>query len=223
MSLAFEQALAGGWVWALPLAFLGGLVASLNPCCLALYPAVSATCCATAAATRRSKLVVSHAAAFVVGTATATTVLGVVAAAAGHAVAILGRGGRFVLAFVPIALGLHLVGWLPLPIRRRTAEGHTGGLLAAFIAGLTLSLVVGSCGTPILVGVLSFAAHEGNLAFGGLLLLVYGLGNGLPLLLLGTGAGALTRRLGVGQAHVWAERISGGLLVGLGFYLLASI
>lgn len=35
-----------GSVLTLPLALIGGLVTGLNPCCLALYPAAAATCCA---------------------------------------------------------------------------------------------------------------------------------------------------------------------------------
>lgn len=222
MTSALEQALGMGAAWALPAALLAGVLAGLNPCCLALYPAVTATCCAAAAAERRS-VVASRAAAFVLGTAAATTLLGVLAALAGHAVALLGRGPRYALAFVPIVMGLQLAGWIRLPLPSRGAVWRGESLAAAFVAGLLLSLVVGSCGTPVLAGILTYAAIKGSLAFGGLLLFVYGLGNGLPLLLLGTGAGALTHRFGSGQAQRWAARISGALLVGLGFYLLASV
>ena len=222
MTPALEQALAAGGTWALPEALAAGVLAGLNPCCLALYPAVTATCCAAAAAERHT-VVASRAAAFVFGTAAATSVLGVLAALAGHAVTLLGRGPRYALAFVPIVMGLHLVGWIRLPLPSQGAVWRGEGLAAAFVAGLLLSLVVGSCGTPVLAGILSYAAYKGSLVFGALLLFVYGVGNGLPLLLLGTGAGALTHRLGAGRAHTWARRISGALLVGLGFYLLLSV
>jgi cytochrome c biogenesis protein CcdA len=222
MTLALEQALAQGGIWALPVALAAGVLAGLNPCCLVLYPAVTATCCAAAAAERHT-VVASRAAAFVFGTAAATSVLGVLAALAGHAVTLLGRGPRYALALVPIVMGLHLVGWIRLPLPSQGAAWRGEGLAAAFVAGLLLSLVVGSCGTPELAGILTYAAYKGSLVFGALLLFVYGVGNGLPLLLLGTSAGALTHRFGTGRAHTWAGRISGALLVGLGFYLLASV
>lgn len=44
-SEGFSQALAAGNMVALPLALLGGLVAGMNPCCLALYPAAAVACC----------------------------------------------------------------------------------------------------------------------------------------------------------------------------------
>lgn len=222
MSLALEQALGAGAAWALPLALLAGVIAGLNPCCLVLYPAVTATCCASAADARRS-MVASRAAAFFLGTATVTSILGVLAAAVGHAVVVLGRGPRYALAFVPIVVGLHLLGWIRLPLRVRAAGRRADGLAAAFVAGLFLSLVIGSCGTPVLAAILSYAAIRGSLAFGTLLLFVYGVGNGLPLLLVGTGAGELTRRFSGTGASAWAERISGAMLVALGFYLLLGV
>jgi len=218
--MMLEQALVSGGPWALPLAAPGGVVAGLNPCCLAFYPAVTAACCTRASA--GVKLAASRAAAFVVGTALATTGLGIVAAVAGHAAATIGHGPRYVLAVIPIVAGLYLLGGIRLPLRSAASGGQPATALAAFLAGLLLSLVIGSCGTPVLASILSYAAYEGSVLFGALLLFVYGLGNGLPLLLLGTGAGALASRLS-GSAHVWIDRVSGALLIGLGFYLLARV
>lgn len=218
--MTLEQALAAGGPWALPLAAVGGVIAGLNPCCLAFYPAVTAACCARAGT--GVTLAASRAAAFVAGTALATTGLGVVAALAGHAATTLGRGPRYALAFVPIIAGLHLLGGLRLPLPSATRSGQAATTLAAFVTGLFLSLVIGSCGTPVLAAILSYAAYQGSILFGALLLFVYGVGNGVPLLLLGTGAGTLTARLS-DSAHVWIDRISGALLVGLGFYLLVRV
>lgn len=217
--MSIDQALAAGGMFALPLAFVGGIVAGLNPCCLALYPAMTATCCA-AGATGTGRMVPRRAAAFVLGTAIATTVLGVLAALAGHAVALMDRWARYAVAFVPVLVGLHLLGWirLPIPWLRRSPEGS--GSLSAFLAGLSLSLIVGSCATPLLAAIL-FAAYKGSVAFGGLLLMLYGLGNGLPMLLLGTGVGALVNRFQLLQA--WADRLAGGMFLAIGFYLLLRV
>ena len=42
-----SQALSGGNIAALPLALVGGVIAGVNPCCLALYPAAAGACCGT--------------------------------------------------------------------------------------------------------------------------------------------------------------------------------
>lgn len=218
--ITLDQALMSSGPWALPLAALGGVIAGLNPCCLALYPAVTAACC-TRARTGVT-LAVSRAAAFVAGTAVATTCLGLIAAVAGHAAATLGRGPRYALAFIPIVAGLHLLGGLRIPLPSSARNRQAATALAAFGAGMLLSLVVGSCGTPVLASILSYAAYKGSLLFGGLLLFVYGIGNGLPLLLLGTGAGTVAARLG-GSAHAWIDRLTGAALIGFGFYLLIRV
>ena len=217
--MTFDQVLAAGGGWAVPLAIVGGMIAGLNPCCLAFYPAVTASCCATASDRRR--MMPTRAAVFVLGTALATTLLGVAAALAGHAVALLGRGPRYALAFIPILMGLHLIGWLRIPFPASGSARGGGGAAAAFGAGLLLSLVVGSCGTPLLAGILSFAAYKGSVLFGAVLLFVYGLGNGVPLLLVGTGLGAVMARFQARQNL--ADGFAGVLLMGLGFYLLLRI
>lgn len=215
--MSFEQAISSGGVWAVSMAAAGGVIAGFNPCCLALYPAVGATCCVSAEG-REDRVVVSRVLALVGGTALGTTALGVWAALAGHAVTALGRGWRYALAFVPIVAGLQIIGLLRIPLPAPGAW-QGGGLLAAFGTGLFLSGVVNACGTPVLAAVLSYAAYEGSAAFGALLLFSYGIGNGVPLLVFGTGVGSAATRLGP-AAHRWLNGAAAMTLILFGFYLL---
>lgn len=214
---SLDGALASGSVVALPLAFVAGLVMGLNPCCLALYPAAAATCCSTAcdAPPRRT---LTHAIAFVLGTATATTALGIVAALAGHTLEGLGGWIRYVVAFVPIVMGLHMLGWIRLPMpRAMAARQRERSIVRAYVSGLLLSLVIGPCGTPALAAILSYAALRGSLVFAALLLFFYGIGNGLPLVVAGAASGrasAWLARLGWGT---WVERATGVAMVAVGF------
>lgn len=59
--------------------------------------------------------------------------------------------------------------------------------LTAFGAGFLFSLAIAPCATPILLGILTLVAMQGDLFWGGLLMFIYGLGTGLPLLLIGHG------------------------------------
>ena len=157
--MSFEHAIASAGVWALPMAAAGGVIAALNPCCLALYPAVGASCCVNADGSA-GRVVFSRALLLVLGAALGTTILGVAAALAGHAVTTLSRGARYGLAFVPIVAGLHLGGLLRIPLpASRPRLGP--GAVAAFGTGVFLSGVVSVCGTPVLAAVLSYAAYEG--------------------------------------------------------------
>lgn len=213
-----RSSLSAGSLIALPLTFLGGVVTGLNPCCVALYPVAAATCCATGR--DRMRLAAGRAFAFVAGLALATTVLGVFAALAGSTITGLGGWARSVIALVPLAMGLHLVGWLRIPVPAFAQLGTGRGLGGAFLAGLLLFLVLAPCGTPVLAGVLSYAAYEGNVPYGALLLFLFGLGAGAPVLLVGTAAGGVATRLDRAGWRAWVDQATGIVLLAVGFYLL---
>lgn len=218
MDLASE--LSSGSVVALPLAFVGGLAMGLNPCCLALYPAAAATCCAGACEADSARPAVSNAIAFVLGTATATTILGVVAALAGSTLEGFGGWVRYFIALVPIVMGLHLLGWVRLPMPRGAIGLRGRGFFGAYASGLLLSLVIGPCGTPALAAILSYATFQGSVAFAALLLFLYGLGNGVPLVIAGTTSGGITTWLSKLGWRAWTERVAGVLMLAVGGFLL---
>lgn len=212
-----EQGLAAGGAIAVPLAFVGGVVMGLNPCCLVLYPAAAASCCAGVCHEPR-RPALSHALLFVLGTATAMTILGMSAAFAGQTMGAFGGWVPFVVAVVPTIMGIALLGGFR--IRTPIATGWTQqGRAGAFLTGLLLSLVISPCGTPALAVILSFAAYKGSPAFGALLLFAYGIGNGLPLLIVGTAAGEATKRLQRLGWTQWVNRGAGVGMLGLGVYL----
>ena len=217
-----RQALESGSPVALPIAVVGGLVMGLNPCCLALYPAAAASCCARPCDEPQERTPFSRALLFILGTATATTVLGVVAALAGHMMTNLGGWVRYLVTLVPLVMGAQVLGVLRLPVPNGIGAQKRRGLLGAYVGGLLLSLVIGPCGTPALAAILSYAAYKGSIAYGGVLLFAYGCGNGVPLLLVGFTAGGLAARLRDAVWLRWVNRGSGGVLVALGLYLLWS-
>ncbi len=217
---SLRAAASSGGLVAVPLALAGGVVAGLNPCCIPLYPAAAATCCAGRCDEATSSIRSSGA--FVAGVATATALLGVAAALAGRALAGVGGWASYGIALVPIAMGLHLLGWIRIPLPSFSGTVRAGGIAGAFATGLLLSLVLAPCGTPVLASVLSFAAYKQSIAYGAALLFAYGIGVGLPMLVLGAAAGGLARRLDRLGWRVWVDRASGAALIALGFYLLGT-
>ena len=109
---------------------------------------------------------------------------------------------------------------LRLPLGLFPKQAVRNGWLGAFGAGLLLALALTPCGTPVLASVLSYVAYKGSVAYGSLLLLLYGAGWGIPIVLVGTAAGRLTARLERSGYGMWTERISGTALVALGLLLL---
>ena len=154
------------------------------------------------------------------GIAVAVASLGVFAAYIGR-VAVMGTPFKYAIAFLPILMGVYRFGWIRLPLI--TPKAFRPGIGRAFGTGLLLSLIIGPCGTPILVSVLSFAVYKQSFIYGGLLLFLYGIGNGLPVMLVGTASGSMLKRLDCSRFGNWIDPIVGGLLIPLGFYLLWRI
>lgn len=155
--------------------------------------------------------------AFVAGVAFAVAALGVLAAYIGR-VAVMSTPFRYAIAFLPILMGVYRLGWISLPLP--TPKSLRAGMGGAFGTGLLLALIIGPCGTPVLASVLSFAAYQQSFLYGGLLLFLYGVGNGLPVVLVGTAAGGALQRFEGTRFASWIDWIVGGLLILLGFYLL---
>jgi len=92
--------------------------------------------------------------------------------------------------------------------------------LTAFGAGFLFSLAIAPCAAPILLGILTLVAMQGDLVWGGLLMFIYGLGTGLPLLLIGHGYERLQPWLATPRRQRGLRTISGLLLLGVGVYIL---
>lgn len=217
---ALEGALTSGGIVALPAALFGGMLAGLNPCCVPMYPAAAATCCAVqdCAMPDERRRSFTAAVAFALGVAVATTILGIIAAAAGARLTALGRWPTYVVACIPLVAGMHFLGLIHLRAPRLPVVGsRTGG---AFLAGLLLSLVIAPCGTALLASILSYAAYRGSIVYGGALLFVYGIGLSLPIVALGFTSTRLAARLERSGLRVVIDRGMGVLLVAFGFYLL---
>lgn len=226
ISYAALDILNHGSVLALPLALMAGVIAGLNPCCIAMYPAAAAMYCGTNSPNVRCDRPVTlnqrglkSAIAFLFGIAAATTALGIIAALAGRIVGQLGPTIRYAVAAVPLVMGLHLIGWLRLPISLSDRVIQNGSL-GAFGAGLLLSLALTPCGTPVLASVLAYVAYKGTITYGAIVLFLYGVGSGIPVVLVGTTAERLMSKLERAGYALWTERITGGALIMVALFLL---
>lgn len=211
--------LAHGSVLAFPIVLAGGVLAGLNPCCIAMYPAATA-CCSVSTQSRHGFLA---SALFVFGAASTTATLGIGASLLGRVMGQFGTTLHYAIAFVPMLMAFFLLGWLKLPARQFSVKWMGSGLGTAFATGALLALLVSPCGTPILASVLSYAALKGSVLFGMALLFAYGIGNSLPIVLVGSAASTALNRNGT--VH-WQRRIthaSGAILIGTSFYLIWKV
>ena len=209
-------------LWAFWLTFLGGIVTSVGPCNVAMIPLVVAFVGGQRGIGRGRSLALSVA--FALGLALTLTLLGVVAAVAGGIIGGNTRIWYYVVAAVCIVMGLQWTGIIALPLPDAAAglreKVRQKGLLGALLLGLASGLVASGCATPALASILTLVMSKGAIIYGAGLLLVYGLGRGIPVVLFGTFAGLvklLPRLTG------WAARLeqaSGALMIGIGVYLL---
>jgi cytochrome c-type biogenesis protein len=212
--------------YVLPLfAVVAGIVSFSSPCCLPLLPGyvsyISALPTSTLGTKEARSTTLRASLAFLAGFALVFTTLGVTSA----------FFGSFVLRVLPtivrvmgvgiVVLGFSMIGLLRIPFLMRErrldmarlprAGRGAFGVGVAFAAGWT------PCIGPVLAVILAAAASTGTVAWGGLLLMLYSLGLGLPFIALALG---LNRARG---SMAWLRRhghhievIGGALMIAVG-------
>jgi thiol:disulfide interchange protein DsbD len=210
--------------------FLLGAALSLLPCSLPMIPILSSIILGEGAAlTRRRGLFLS--ATYVLGMAIVYTGFGVAAALAGQSLNaalqnpwVLGAFGILLLVFAVSLLGAYEL-QLPAAWQSRVSSASSrlsgGRVVSVLVMGALSALLVGACMTAPLFGVLAFIAQSGNVFVGGVSLFAMAWGLGLPLLVVGVGAGALLPRAGVWMDSV--KRAFGVLLLGAAVWITAPV
>ncbi|AZQ49825.1 protein-disulfide reductase DsbD [Burkholderia cenocepacia] len=223
-SADFAQSLleGHGFFTIVALYFVAGVVLSLLPCSYPMIPIVSAIIIGQGTrATHARGFALSLT--YVVGMALVYTVLGIAAALVGQSLGawlqnpwVLGAFGVLLTAFaVSLISGKDIA--LPARWQNGAADASSarqgGHFIAVAAMGALSALVVGACMTAPLFAVLAFIAHTGNALLGGAALFAMGLGLGVPLLVVGVGAGTVLPRAGA-----WMD----GVKVFFGIVLLAA-
>ena len=176
------------------LSFLGGLVASVSPCSLAMLPIIIGY--VGGYNNQKPAKTLLQMFMFVMGTAIVFSVIGIICAVTGKVFAAF-AGGYFgiILAAIVLVMGLKLVGILdfelPVLIKEMPkSEGHNIYLYPVLL-GMVFALAGTPCSTPILAAIMAFASLSANLVQAIIMLFLFALGQGLILIL----AGFLTSRL----------------------------
>lgn len=118
------------------------------------------------------------------------------------------------LAALLVVLGLVLLRVIRINLRLLYATPRpVGGFGAAFLLGIPFGLTTCPACTPLILPVLMGAATTGDVAMGALLLFVFGLARGVPILVVGAAAGVLMRMQRLMFLVPRIERIGGILLL----------
>ena len=170
------------------LSFLGGLVASISPCSLAMLPIIIGYIGGYSEEKPLKTFV--QLLFFVFGTAIVFSIIGIICAITGK-VFISFAGGYFgiFLAGIIMVMGLKLIGILdfelPVIIKEMPRNDGTNTYLYPILLGGVFALAGTPCSTPILAGIMSFAAITNNILISLLMLFMFALGEGVILVFAG--------------------------------------
>jgi cytochrome c biogenesis protein CcdA len=215
---------------ALPLALLLGLVSAVASACCTL-PAMGMLVAYSGTredANRRTAFV--SAISFMIGTTLALIVLGFVAGFVGQAAqALLGKYWKLFAGFIAVVLGLAALKLLPLKLpglnrkaeTRPAGQGIFGTVIVGWLMGGGVAAASLPCNPGIFI-VIGASVLMGHILWGMVLMAAFGVGFSLPL-------GAVLFGVAFGKASLKAQKaeaairvVAGVLLVGAGFYLLAT-
>jgi thiol:disulfide interchange protein DsbD len=134
----------------------------------------------------------------------------------------------FALLFVALAFSMFGFYELQLPAsiqsrlsRTSNEAGKKGGIAGVAIMGFLSALIVGPCVAPPLAGALIYIGQTGDAILGGAALFVMSLGMGMPLLLIGIGAGKFMPKPGGWMTIV--SKVFGVVMLGVAIWMLSRI
>ncbi|OQW39366.1 MAG: thiol:disulfide interchange protein [Proteobacteria bacterium SG_bin4] len=230
-SYKIERMFETGDYWLILTGFFGiGLLLSFTPCVFPMFPILSGII-----ANRGKHVTKSHgfilALAYVLGMAITYAIAGVAAGLSGAMLSAALQNawvlGSFAVIFVLLSFSMFGFYELQLPgaLQTKLSEeaGHLKGghLTSVFGMGALSALIVGPCVAAPLAGALLYISQTRDVVLGGSALFVMALGMGVPLLLLGTSAGALLPKAGAWMESI--KRFFGVLLLAVALWIVSPV
>ena len=190
------------------LAFLGGLLSFASPCTLPILTAYFAF-----AFQSDRQRIAANTLAFMLGLATTFTLLGATGFALGR---VLGQNQGFIMlvggAAIVIFGVMSLLGRGFTGATGLATQTHSPDMRSSYLFGLTFAIGWSACVGPILGVILTLALQTATVWHGMMLLFIYTLGLGLPLLIVSTFFGRMSRqstfwRLLRGKGWAWDTHV----------------
>ncbi|CAA6817123.1 MAG: Cytochrome c-type biogenesis protein DsbD, protein-disulfide reductase (EC [uncultured Sulfurovum sp.] len=186
--------------------FISGILLTFTPCVLPMVPIVSGIIIGQGnAITTKKAMMLSLS--YVLGTALTYSLMGSLAGATGEQLQSYFQNvwviGGMSLVFMLMALSMFGLFNLQLPsaiqskINVQSQRIKGGSLPMVFLLGIVSALILGACVSPILISFLGVAIAKGDALLGGLMMFSMAMGMGIPLLLLGFGAGKYLPKAGI--------------------------
>ena len=203
-------------------AFVGGVVASISPCSIAMLPLMIGYVGGCSKETPlRTFLQISS---FILGTAIVFTIIGIICAITGSVFA-SAFGGYFtlIMASLLLIIGLKITGILdfeiPVIIKSMPVNNTNSLFIYPLLLGIAFALAGTPCSTPILAGIMVFAAMGKSLLIAAIMLFLFALGQGLILVIAGLFTSGLKNIKKLSGYSDIIIKISGWLIILVAIYL----
>ncbi len=211
-------------------AFVAGILLTFTPCVLPMVPIVSSVIAGQGENITKTKAVILSVS-YVLGTAVTYALMGALAGATGEQLQSYFQNiwaiSAMSMVFVVMSLSMFGLFTIELPsfIQSKLnaeSQGLKGGKLGmVFLLGMISALILGACVSPILISFLSVAISSSDPVLGAMTMFFLALGMGVPLILLGVGAGYILPKAGA-----WMEKVKyvfGALLLGVAIEIFSTL
>lgn len=206
--------------------FLGGIIASLSPCTIALLPLILAYVCGVSNNSYGElsiKLL-----SFSVGLSSVLGIIGVLCAATGKVF-----GGfdspilLLIFGSIMMALGLQLIGILtlqmPTIVKKIPQTENTSLFWYPFIIGVLFAFLSSPCSSPILVGIMAMATASSDYITSFLMLFAFAFGQCTIIILAGLFASILKKLQQIQKYTDILIKFSGWIFVIFALYIWYSV
>ena len=213
--------------------FIFGLLLSLTPCIFPMIPILSSIIISQQGESEKPSMSKAFftSLVYVLAMALTYTLVGLVAGLLGADLqsAMQNPWVLTIFAGVFIALAFSLFGYFEIGLPaswqskiNKASDGAQGkGILGTAIMGALSALIVGPCTAAPISGAVIFISQTGDALLGGAALFVMSMGMGMPLLLVGLGAGKFMPKPGGWMTVV--SQVFGVMMLGLAIFMLSRI
>jgi cytochrome c-type biogenesis protein len=213
-----QQDLRNGFIL-IPLAFFGGLLASVSPCVLSLLP-VNLSYIGTLNITSRREAA-TKAGLFTLGVVTVFSLLGLFSAFA-TAVLVDFRGYiNLAVGALIFLMGCSFAGLFHLPLPKLNPSVSSAG---SYGVGVTFALISSPCSSPVLFAVLAAGAATGSQFMSTVTMVSYAIGYTAVIFFASLYTGIVKQSRALLQHSEWVIRLgSAALILAGGFYIVSGI
>lgn len=204
----------------IPLAYIGGVLASLTPCVYPMIPIVLGIIGASTIDKRTKGLTLSLS--YALGLSLVYAVFGMLASLTGRFFGEVATSPWSYLIFgnLCLVLGFWMMDWINIPLFSSEKVTDKKGHIGVFVMGLLSGLVAAPCTSPVLAGLLIYVANTKDVLLGGSMMFAFSIGMTTLLIIIGTFSGIAKSLPKPGKWMVWVKKALALVLFGLGEYFL---